>query len=96
MLAAQLKGEGYNLWSYSGYTYEQLQAMAAERPAVGELLAQLDVLVDGPFHKDLKSLGLLYRGSANQRLVDMPATLAAGEVVAWQPPAFEVQQPLEW
>ena len=96
VLAAQLKGEGYNLWSYSGYTYEQLQAMAAERPAVGELLAQLDVLVDGPFRKDLKSLGLLYRGSANQRLVDMPATLAAGEVVVWQPPAFEVQQPLEW
>ncbi|MCI8367770.1 MAG: anaerobic ribonucleoside-triphosphate reductase activating protein [Eggerthellaceae bacterium] len=95
-LAAQLREEGYNLWSYSGYTFEQLQALTAERPAVGELLAQLDVLVDGRFEKDKKSLGLLYRGSANQRLIDVPASLAAGEVVAWQPPSFEVEMPLEW
>ncbi len=96
VLAAQLKGEGYNLWSYSGYTFEQLQEMAVARPAVRELLAQLDVLVDGPFRKDQKSLGLLYRGSANQRLVDMPATLSAGEVVLWEPPTFEVEAPLAW
>ncbi len=96
VLAAQLKGEDYNLWSYSGYTFEQLQEMAVARPAVRELLAQLDVLVDGPFLKDQKSLGLLYRGSANQRLVDMPATLAAGEVVLWEPPTFEGEAPLAW
>ena len=63
---------------------------------MGELLAQLDVLVDGRFEKDEKSLGLLYRGSSNQRLIDVPASLAAGEVVAWEPPSFEVEMPLEW
>lgn len=96
LLAAQLRAEGYNLWSYSGYTFEQLQAQAAKRAAVGELLSQLDVLVDGRFEKGKKSLGLLYRGSANQRLVDVPASLAAGEVVPWEPPEFEVEEPLAW
>ena len=48
-----------------------------------ELLAGLDVLVDGPFIASLKNLGLRFRGSENQRLIDMPKTLRTGAVVLW-------------
>lgn len=47
------------------------------------LLASLDVLVDGPFIEEQKNLRLRFRGSENQRLIDMPQTLKAGTVVLW-------------
>jgi anaerobic ribonucleoside-triphosphate reductase activating protein len=49
-----------------------------------EFLSYLDVLVDGPFVESKKDLTLRFRGSSNQRLIDVPASLAAGEVVLWQ------------
>ena len=67
------------IWCYSGFLFEEL---AAGR--VGDhsraLLEKLDVLVDGPFVLARKDLGLRFRGSSNQRIVDVPASLAAGEV----------------
>ena len=73
-----------DVWAFSGYTFEQLRA---GRPGPAEtaaaLLEQLDVLVDGPFIEAQKDLGLRFRGSANQRLIDIPATLRAGRVVLW-------------
>lgn len=70
---------GKTIWCYTGYLYEEL---AAGR--VGEhsrtLLERLDVLVDGPFVLDKKDLGLRFRGSSNQRIIDVPASLRAGEV----------------
>ena len=72
-----------DVWCYSGYLFENL---AAGR--VGEhsraLLEQLDILVDGPFVLEQKDLGLRFRGSANQRIIDVPASLQAGEVRLWQ------------
>lgn len=74
-----------DVWCYTGYLFEDL---AAGR--VGELgreiLAQLDVLVDGPFLLEQKHLGLRFRGSENQRLLDVPASLRAGAAVPWTDP----------
>ena len=73
-LAAGLKVRGFHLMSYSGYTFEELLALPGARP----LLEQLDLLVDGPFVEARKDIGLRFRGSANQRVLDVPASLAAG------------------
>ena len=67
------------IWCYTGYPYEEL---AAGR--IGEhsraLLERLDVLVDGPFVQEKKNIDLRFRGSTNQRIIDVPASLQAGEV----------------
>lgn len=75
-----------DIWLYSGFTWEQLttEPSRASTDATPALLEQLDVLVDGPFVLDEKDISLRFRGSANQRLIDVPKTLAAGEVVWWE------------
>ena len=67
-----------DIWAYSGYTLEQLQTLAPE------LLAQITVLVDGPFVESQKDMRLAFRGSANQRILDVPASLKRGEPVFWK------------
>jgi anaerobic ribonucleoside-triphosphate reductase activating protein len=69
-----------DIWSWTGYTYEELVLESADKL---ELLGQLDVLVDGPFDESLKDLRLQFRGSSNQRILDVPASLAAGHAVLW-------------
>ena len=77
-LAIMLKKEGYEVASYTGYTFEQLlQGTKAQKM----LLKTIDVLIDGPFVKAEKSLELSFRGSRNQRILDVPASLAAGKAV---------------
>ena len=83
-LAALAHGQGKNVWTYTGYTWEILTA--AGRPDWDALLAETDVLVDGPFVAAQKSYDALFRGSTNQRLIDMAATRAAGRVVLWTRP----------
>jgi len=68
-----------NVWSYSGWTFEYLRDQGSE--AQKALLAELDVLVDGPFLLEQRTLALPWRGSKNQRVVDVPASLAAGRAV---------------
>ena len=68
-----------NLMAYSGYTYEELIAMHSE--GVDRLLAIIDYLVDGPFILAERDLTLLFRGSANQRVIDMNRTRDEGAVV---------------
>lgn len=71
-----------DIWCYSGYLFEQLAA-----GKVGEhsraLLEQLDVLVDGPFVLEKKDLSLRFRGSSNQRILNVPASLKEGQAVNW-------------
>ena len=67
------------IWCYTGYTFETLLQMPAQR----ELLNYIDVLVDGPFVEDLRDIDLLFRGSRNQRLIDVPTSLRFGRVVEW-------------
>ena len=77
-LAKLLKARGKEVASYSGYTFEQL---LRGTPAQRELLKAIDVLIDGPFLLAEKSLELSFRGSRNQRILDVPKSLAAGEAV---------------
>ena len=68
------------IWCYTGYTFEALLTMPAQKA----LLQEVDVLVDGPFIAAQRNIDLLFRGSANQRLIDVPHSLAEGKVVLWQ------------
>ena len=70
-----------SIWSFTGYVYGKNLPQLPD--VTGELLSYLDVLVDGPFVASLKNLSLRFRGSSNQRLIDMPATLREGRVVLW-------------
>ena len=71
-LARLVKAEGLHLMSYSGYTLEELEAR--HDPATDELLAMLDILVDGRYVEAERNLTLVYRGSENQRVIDMNKT----------------------
>ena len=76
-----------DIWCYSGYTYEQLLKRAETEPDVTALLNVVDVLVDGPFLIVERDLELLYRGSRNQRLIDLKAMREKGDrshVILWQ------------
>jgi len=84
-LAKILKEKGYEVASYSGYTFEQL---LKGTPAQKELLQNIDVLIDGPFVMAQRSLELYFRGSANQRILDVPKSLAAGEAVSITAPRW--------
>ena len=71
-----------NIWCYTGYTLEtDLLQGKAHTPITEEILSYIDVLVDGKFIEELKSLMLKFRGSSNQRLIDLPKTLKTGEIV---------------
>lgn len=70
------------IWCYTGFTFEALLQMPRQR----HLLCLCDVLVDGPFVERLKDPDLLFRGSSNQRLIDVPASLQQGQVVLWHDP----------
>ena len=77
-LATLLKEQGYEVASYSGYTFEEL---LSGTEAQKQLLAAIDVLIDGPFLLAEKSLEIAFRGSRNQRILDVPKSLAAGRAV---------------
>jgi len=78
-LGKAVKEMGLDLFVYTGYSWEKLRA--SSNAAYQELLAVIDILVDGPFQQEKKDLGLLFRGSSNQRLIDVPASLAQNRVV---------------
>ena len=79
-IARAAKEIGLTVWAYSGWTFEELLA----RPDAMPLLETVDVLVDGPFVLAQRTLELRFRGSRNQRLIDVPASLAEGRAVEKQ------------
>ena len=72
--------KGLNVWCYTGWTFEALLQGAAGEGAI-RALRHIDVLVDGPFRRELLSKECIYRGSTNQRLIDVAASLRAGQAV---------------
>ena len=74
------------IWCYSGYTLESdlLSESRARCECTDEMLSLLDVLVDGEFVEELKNISLPFRGSENQRIIDVKKSLAAGQIVLWQ------------
>lgn len=89
-LVRELKSLDYHIMMYTGFTYEEIwreQAFGDDTfTNVGELLKYVDILVDGRFNENQKDLTLLYRGSKNQRLIDVKKSLGVGCVQLWQEP----------
>lgn len=81
VIARAARENGLNVWAYSGYTFEELLDKAERQPEVMDLLKLTDVLVDGRFVLAQRSLSLKWRGSANQRILDVPKSLEAGQAV---------------
>lgn len=84
-LAREIKNRGLHIVTFSGYTYEELQELATtqtqEGTAIQNLLDLTDLLIDGRFELALKDLTLCFRGSQNQRLIDMNRTRETGKIV---------------
>lgn len=94
-LARRVRAMGKDVWVYSGYRYEDLASGAAGADAPA-LLAEADVLVDGPFVQSLHSYDLQWKGSSNQRVIDLAATRAQGTVVLWEEHADFPTRPASW
>lgn len=75
-----------SIWAFSGYTLDTdiLTGKLGDWDITREILSYLDVLVDGEFVQEKKDISLRFRGSSNQRLIDLPKTLAADSVVWWE------------
>lgn len=76
ILAEEAKKMGLNVWVYTGYTWEELQKESQKK-----LLCFTDVLVDGAFIYELRSLELRFKGSANQRIIDVPKSLQENRII---------------
>ncbi len=72
-----------NIWAFSGYLFDR-DILSGRLGDTSEYLSYLDVLVDGPFVEATKNLSLRFRGSENQRIIDVPASLQTGQIVLWQ------------
>lgn len=75
-----------SIWAFSGYLFDRdiLSGKLGDWEITKEYLSYLDVLVDGPFVEAKKNLSLRFRGSENQRIIDVPASLSSGQIVLWQ------------
>lgn len=76
-LARQIKSLGKTIWCYTGFLFEEILSS----PQMSSLLPYIDVVVDGQFIESLKDTDLIFRGSSNQRIIDVGATLASGNIV---------------
>lgn len=81
LIASYAREKGYNIWAYTGYTYEELLELSKTKKDIMEFLNEIDVLIDGKFEQDKKSFSAVFRGSYNQRIIDVRKSLKSGEVV---------------
>lgn len=72
---------GMNVWCYSGFTYEQLLELSKNKPIYADILNEIDILVDGKFELDKKNFTVKFRGSSNQRIIDVKESLKSNKIV---------------
>jgi anaerobic ribonucleoside-triphosphate reductase activating protein len=82
-LAGRIRLLGLNLVVYSGYTYEKLRALGQADSAISKLMEAAWLLIDGPYLESEQDLTLAFRGSRNQRVIDLKETLSEGIVTEW-------------
>ncbi|ALP88968.1 MULTISPECIES: anaerobic ribonucleoside-triphosphate reductase activating protein [Clostridium] len=80
-MAKAFKNNNLNIWCYTGYTYEYIREHKDENNGWNELLNNIDVLVDGKFEEENMQEGLKFRGSTNQRIIDIKESLNHGKIV---------------
>ena len=80
-IAKYAKSKGLNIWSYTGYTFEELMDLSNSKPEILDFLNEIDVLVDGRFVLSKKSYNCIFRGSTNQRIIDVEASLKKGKII---------------
>ena len=80
-ISKNIQRSNLNIWCYTGYTYEYILEKKDKRIGWNELLNNINVLVDGKFEQDKYDEGLKYRGSSNQRIIDVKESLNKGEIV---------------
>lgn len=83
-LAAKSHAAGKDIICYTGYTYEQLIEKSVDDPSIMALLKEIDVLIDGPFILEERDLTLKFRGSGNQRVIDVKKSLVSGNAVTFE------------
>lgn len=81
ILAKYIHSLNLNVWCYTGYTYETLIEMSKTNKYIKDFLDNIDILIDGKFMIELKSMDILFRGSSNQRIIDVKESLKKDEVV---------------
>jgi len=84
LLAQKVRERGLNVTVFSGFTYEEILKMSEENEAVDSLMNNTDILIDGQFVVAEKDLTLQFRGSRNQRVIDLNKTRESGEIVLWK------------
>ena len=80
-LAKEVHNCNMDVWVYTGFTYEEIMKLAKKNSKFIEALEQIDVLVDGPFIEKLKSFDVKFRGSSNQRIIDIPKSLKENKII---------------
>lgn len=80
-MAKIFKNSGLNIWCYTGYTFEELLEKMKSDNDTRELLKNIDVLVDGEFQLENKNCGLRFRGSSNQRIIDVNNSITLGKII---------------
>ena len=81
IIAKAIKKTKMNIWCYTGFTFEQLLKLSEKNSAIMDFLQNIDVLVDGPFIQSLHSYDLKFKGSSNQRVIDVQKSLKNNEIV---------------
>ena len=94
-IAEYCKNKGYNIWVYTGFTYEELINLGKKKNIYMDFLKNIDVLVDGRFILEERDLSLLFRGSRNQRLIDVPKTLQEGRVILFDEHKYNEEESFE-
>lgn len=84
VLAKYCQDKGLNVWCYTGYLFEDLLKLSKKIPAILEFLSQIDVLIDGKFILSEKSFDAVFRGSKNQRIIDVRSSLKNGKTVLFK------------